>query len=618
MKANILRKAAPLAWILVISSIVTVDGVDARPFRSPAREGGPRETGSPQDSVAECADGIDNDGDGLVDWQQDLGCTDANDTEGSLSYAVKNGWTVAAPSADSRIIYVSSSGGNDSNSGLTPAMAKRTIAAGLALLRSGYPDWLLLKRGDVFSSQSIRFRINGRSPSERLVLSSYGSSIVRPQLVGSNEVISFDSGTRNIFISGLRVSSSVVHPTSETYGIRILGTAQSHIEFQDMYVEKFEENFSIQTYPSNGTRISNIVLRRNVIADAAANYWKAQGIYIQSVDGIDMIENIFEHNGWLAANETPTTPGSSQAPTVGPNIYKHNVYVQGDGGLLDSSSVKFLRNIVTGTDGAQFRSGGIVEDNLFVRNATNLYHSRGGPGDNKIIRNVVLEGRTMFADYPYNRSWGPKIDGGSGLEVIENIVAYDQSTAQYASFAFDFDGNSGVATRNISYKWSPESPLQSGSYGGLTASGNQLNAAVSDPNRRIQHYMAFVGAMPASYDGFVAALRTMQRFNWSPAYMAPAVIDFVRAGFGLSSGMPPVVSLAVVSSRADEASPGSVKGRIRFTRSTSAGNLGIQFSLQGNAVAGVDFVALAGPIVIPDGQTFVEREIVAINDTAVE
>src|SRR5690606_6278561 len=32
-----------------------------------------------------------------------------------------DGWTVLAPSQDSRIIYVSSSGGNDANSGLSPS-----------------------------------------------------------------------------------------------------------------------------------------------------------------------------------------------------------------------------------------------------------------------------------------------------------------------------------------------------------------------------------------------------------------------------------------------------------------------------------------------------------------
>lgn len=38
-----------------------------------------------------------------------------------------NGWTVLTPSADSRLVYVSSSTGNNSNDGLSPATPKQTI-----------------------------------------------------------------------------------------------------------------------------------------------------------------------------------------------------------------------------------------------------------------------------------------------------------------------------------------------------------------------------------------------------------------------------------------------------------------------------------------------------------
>src|SRR4051812_9806809 len=38
-----------------------------------------------------------------------------------------NGWTQVTPSSDSRVVYVSSSSGNDANDGLTEATAKATI-----------------------------------------------------------------------------------------------------------------------------------------------------------------------------------------------------------------------------------------------------------------------------------------------------------------------------------------------------------------------------------------------------------------------------------------------------------------------------------------------------------
>jgi hypothetical protein len=81
--------------------------------------------------AAQCNDGIDNDNDGLIDWQFDLGCSSATDnSEGGLvSGSIENGWTVLEPANDTKIYYVSDSDGNDSNDGLSPNRALKTYAA---------------------------------------------------------------------------------------------------------------------------------------------------------------------------------------------------------------------------------------------------------------------------------------------------------------------------------------------------------------------------------------------------------------------------------------------------------------------------------------------------------
>jgi len=63
------------------------------------------------------------------------------------------GWTIFKPSTDTRIVYVSSSTGNDSWDGLAPEWngkngPKKTVTAGKALIRKASSDWLLFKRGD--------------------------------------------------------------------------------------------------------------------------------------------------------------------------------------------------------------------------------------------------------------------------------------------------------------------------------------------------------------------------------------------------------------------------------------------------------------------------------------
>src|SRR5882724_12812376 len=68
-----------------------------------------------------------------------------------------NGWTTFTPSADKRIIYVSSSTGSDSNNGLSPNAAVATIAKGLSRIRNRSADWLLLKAGDTWLNQQFGF-----------------------------------------------------------------------------------------------------------------------------------------------------------------------------------------------------------------------------------------------------------------------------------------------------------------------------------------------------------------------------------------------------------------------------------------------------------------------------
>lgn len=154
-----------------------------------------------------CSDGIDNDGDGLIDWQEDLGCIDSTDTsEGGMpSQSLENGWTVMEPSPDSKIYFVSSSEGSDNNDGLSASTSLKTIAAAYARARADHPDWILLKRGDVFY-ENITPQ-TGRSKSEPFVYASYGPSIERPMLkTGFTQGIAYPPGGtfRHLAIIGLK------------------------------------------------------------------------------------------------------------------------------------------------------------------------------------------------------------------------------------------------------------------------------------------------------------------------------------------------------------------------------------------------------------------------------
>src|SRR5262245_7928643 len=106
------------------------------------------------------------------------------------------------------MVYVSSSVGNDANDGLSEARPKRTLAAGYALLRSGSPDWLLLKRGDAWRESFPGWGKSGPTGSEAMVVTGYGSG-PRPQLLtGSSTALYIDGDTStNLAIVGLRLEA---------------------------------------------------------------------------------------------------------------------------------------------------------------------------------------------------------------------------------------------------------------------------------------------------------------------------------------------------------------------------------------------------------------------------
>lgn len=81
------------------------------------------------------------------------------------------GFTSLKPSANSRVVYVSSSQGNDSNTGLSTSKPVKTLSKARSLVRDGNPDWILLRRGDTWTDERIGTFINGKSPTEPAVIS---------------------------------------------------------------------------------------------------------------------------------------------------------------------------------------------------------------------------------------------------------------------------------------------------------------------------------------------------------------------------------------------------------------------------------------------------------------
>ena len=366
-----------------------------------------------------------------------------------------NGWTGLSPSPDSTVVYVSSSGGNDAWDGLSPTSPKRTIAAGKALLGHLQPDWLLLKRGDVWNESLGQWTKSGRSQDEPMVVAWYGTAAARPKLLtGIDDGVNTSGGggspavIENVAFVGLHFFAHTYDGTTNCVGARILQPGK-HLLLEDCCFQGYHTNLVLQGY--GGTH-EDLRVRRCVVIDAWAQHGyptgHPQGLYVYAVNGLLIEENVFDHNGWSE------TVGNS-----GPDIFRHNLSIaNGNSGVIVRGNI-----IANGSShGMQLRCGGTVTNNLFVRNPIAL--SLGGGTDPEpsgvwadVRGNVILEGKDIDASNP--RGWGMWFGNISSGQARYNIVANNSAGNQPDAVLIVGEGGSMTGVHNLSldnnvfYNW---------------------------------------------------------------------------------------------------------------------------------------------------------------------
>ena len=383
------------------------------------------------------------------------------------------GWTELAPSADSLEIYISSSTGDDRNSGLTATQPKRTLAAGVRLLRNRKPDWLYLRRGDTWAESFPDWRKSGRSPAEPLVVSSYGPSKERPRLnTGTASAIRITRGlVEDVAFTGF---SAIAHKydgeNGKPIGVFIYNRGR-RILFEDCLVQGYKDNFVVQGTPS--VISEDIKIRRCVIVDAySTTPAHAQGIFAIHCNGLVIEENVFDHNGHRA-----------DVPGADPTIFNHNIYLQDRNANMVATGNIIARG---SSHGAQFRSGGEVRDNLFLENAINLLvgssyknNSEGVPAT--VIGNVVLGGRDIGRQALGRGIHFQNISGGVGKD---NIVAHNLlgTWAQATFFDGDIVGiRDFLFEGNITYDWDDGIHLATNKLTGVVINNNEIQDHGGNP-----------------------------------------------------------------------------------------------------------------------------------------
>jgi Ca2+-binding RTX toxin-like protein len=110
------------------------------------------------------------------------------------------GYSTFATASDSRVIYLDPTPGGpgkDTNSGLSSAAPVFSWNKAVSLMRNGYPDWLLIKRGTTLNVGVTNWNKSGRSGAYPMVISTYGDpNAARPKFLSGNALYGFSTETR--------------------------------------------------------------------------------------------------------------------------------------------------------------------------------------------------------------------------------------------------------------------------------------------------------------------------------------------------------------------------------------------------------------------------------------
>ncbi|HTY02520.1 MAG TPA: hypothetical protein VMC81_02210 [Rhodocyclaceae bacterium] len=409
------------------------------------------------------------------------------------------GWSILTPSSDSRLIYVSTSGNDTTAHTYTTASPEvgtdpynpsgaiapyATIDAALAQARAGYPDYILLKRGDTWTRTAMINMKAGRSASERMVLGSFGPSTARPIVKGYG--VNLGKASYSALV-GIQFTASRRNPTSPDFagfanadltsdnnaGFDALGgynnTVTGGLLIEDCWFDWFSESI-VQSPLTTAPVLTDVIIRRNLFTNSYSTSGHAQGLYSDRAS-VWLEENIFDHNGWYKQGDTNfSDPAEGKA-----TMFNHNTYfaeardtVFRNNLFLRASSIgnKFTSNTASGINVMNAWSL-LIDNNLYVEGEVGI--SLGGNDDQNngprwqdiyVTNNVMMHiGRTQ----PTLRTlgWGLDVQDWNGGRVSGNVFAHWGDTTLNNNFAIYSSGHTSNVTYsgNVIYDVTSGNPL---------------------------------------------------------------------------------------------------------------------------------------------------------------
>ena len=473
--------------------------------------------------------------------------------EEATPVTVIDGFASFTPSSDTRLIYVANNG-NDSNNGLSEQSPVRTLDKAYGLLRDGYPDWILLKRGHTFDLNpnddgAFRWwRRSGRSANEPIVIGAYGDLTQDRPLIRSNGRGVFRSFRGDyVVFNDLHLNANYRDPHSAQYNASLDSEVGMWVNsgvglfFQGCLIEHFRTNIVMQDYPEPASpTIREIRMHRCVLRNAYSHgSGDAHGMFINFASGFTVTETVFDHNGWHE-----DVPDSERKGRNHNAYFAHcdnvalvdNVFARGS-----YEDLKFRNE-----DGGNRCTNLLVQGNLFLACAYAIgFDSNNGDGhDSPIVYEDVRVTGNVFVrtlGWPLESPGGPAMrigwmDGGD----FTNNLYCDPDPRNLRPQAIEIKMNTQMLDIAVVGNTTALSDLpgiyifpSTANAAGLTLTDNPNNlpdAYYVDPDRNLESYISSNTNAP-SINSFIQRMSDQRLGDWNDAYTGAAVADYYRDGY---------------------------------------------------------------------------------------
>jgi hypothetical protein len=398
-------------------------------------------------------------------------------------------------------------------------------------------NWLLFEKGYTYQDTLDVTNVHGENALHPVLISSYGSA---GEAILGGEIKGIKNNIGNIVFQDLNLTGDVTLLSGKNILLEDINTSNK-LNLQNMDALTVRHSSSIDAYHAESQKTDGIW---NQSPD------RMSGIFVKNTDGVLIEDNLFDHAGWGEGYDYDLSEDAPQPPS----FYNHNVYVQ-----RDNTDVTFRDNIsMRGASfGAQIRSGGFIEDNVFIDNNAGVNFFGGGMGSATGIRpgNYTLFHSNLVTSAGYKEvsqnqgalSMGVNY-GGNLSSLIDNIVAHladpanpEEQRDKYVAHAAS-NGPETYYDDTIVYNWIGQKDIVYADRHGKDPKNpdqnvDGLDSAVLDQTT-IQKFAAqLLGQDSATIDDLANFLRAQTRGELDHVADADLILAFFQEGFGLTADL---------------------------------------------------------------------------------